>query len=81
MFSVFDPMLNQQIDVNEIASDGTLTFSCDWPVDIKDLQWAVYDTQGELLLESTTDITECESSISILLSGEDTIDDVDVLFD
>lgn len=80
MFSVFDPQLNQQTDVNEIAADGTLSFSCNWPVDITDLQWAVYDTQGDLLLESTTDITECKELMSILLSGESTIDDVDVLF-
>ena len=81
MFSVFDPLLNQQIDVNEIASDGTLSFSCNWPIDVKNLQWAIYDKEGDLLLESTTDITECEEKISILLSGENTIDDVDVLFD
>lgn len=80
MFSVFDPQLNQQTDVNEISSDGTLTFHCDWPADVKELQWAVYDTQGDLLLESTTDITECKELVSILLSGEDTIDDVDVFF-
>lgn len=77
-FSVFDPQLNKQIDSNQIASDGTLSVSYNWPINVKDLQWAVYDTQGNVLLESSTDITECKELVSILLSGEDTIDDVDV---
>lgn len=81
MFSIIDPVLNTQTDVNKLAANGTLSFDCNWPITVKDFNWALYDTKGELLLESTTDLTECENSLSILLSGEETIDDVDVLFD
>lgn len=80
MFSIIDPLLKEQTDVGQVDAEGTLSIQCNWPIDEKELQWAVYDMQGELLLESTTDITECEKNISILLSGEITIDDVDVLF-
>lgn len=80
MFSIIDPLLKEQADVGQVNAEGTLSFQCNWPVDEKELNWAVYDKQGELLLESTTDLTECKEVVSIMLSGEDTIDDVDTFF-
>ncbi len=79
MFSIIDPVQQAQTDFNPLAANGTLSFECDWPLTIKEFQWAAYDAEGNLLLESTTDITDCKESLSILLSGEETIDDVDVL--
>lgn len=79
MFSIIDPVQQAQVDINPLAADGTLFFECDWSLTIKEFQWAAYDAEGNLLLESTTDLTDCKESLSILLSGEETIDDVDVL--
>lgn len=80
MLSVLDPITGEQANVDGIASEGSLAFQCKCPITTKELQWAVYDDAGDLLLESATDLSDCKGTISILLSGEETIDDVDVFF-
>lgn len=81
MFSVLDPVLNTQADISALAPEGTLSFDYNSPLTKNEFQWAVYDTDGELIIESSTDISTCEKKLSIILSGTDTIDDVDVFFD
>ena len=52
-----------------------------WPVEITDFQWALYNQNGELCVEATTDISQAESGVTLLLTGDGNLDDVQEIFE
>ena len=53
----------------------------EWPVEITDFQWALYNQNGELCVEAATDISQAESGVTLLLSGDGNLDDVQEIFE
>lgn len=77
MFSVIDPISGEQYNISAIA-DGQ---SVSMPVEITDFQWALYNQNGELCVEATTDISQAESGVTLLLTGDGNLDDVQEIFE
>ncbi len=80
MFSVIDPATGEQVNLDALADGETLSLEANWPAEADELQWAVYNLEGELYMEGSTDITAAETSATLLLMGEGSIDSVDALF-
>ena len=45
-------------------------------VETTDFQWALYNQNGELCVEATTDISQAESGVTLLLTGDGNLDDL-----
>ena len=81
MFSVIDPISGEQYNISAIADGQSVSMPVEWPVEITDFQWALYNQNGELCVEATTDISQAESGVTLLLSGDGNLDDVQEIFE
>ena len=70
MFSVIDPISGEQYNISAIADGQSVSMPVEWPVEITDFQWALYNQNGELCVEATTDISQAESGVTLLLTGD-----------
>ena len=74
MFSVIDPISGEQYNISAIADGQSVSMPVEWPVEITDFQWALYNQNGELCVEATTDISQAESGVTLLLTGDGNLD-------
>ena len=81
MFSVIDPISGEQYNISAIADGQSVSMPVEWPGEITDFQWALYNQNGELCVEATTDISQAESGVTLLLTGDGTLDDVQEIFE
>ena len=81
MFSVIDPISGEQYNTSAIADGQSVSMPVEWPVEITDFQWALYNQNGELCVEATTDISQAESGGTLLLTGDGNLDDVQEIFE
>lgn len=81
MFSVIDPISGEQYNISAIADGQSVSMPVEWPVEITDFQWALYNQNGELCVEATTDISQAESRVTLLLTGDGNLDDVQEIFE
>lgn len=81
MFSVIDPISGEQYNISAIADGQSVSMPVEWPVEITDFQWALYNQNGGLCVEATTDISQAESGVTLLLTGDGNLDDVQEIFE
>lgn len=81
MFSVIDPISGEQYNISAIADGQSVSMPVEWPVEITDFQWALYNQNGELCVEATTDISQAERGVTLLLTGDGNLDDVQEIFE
>ncbi|MCI7170218.1 hypothetical protein MSB04_07345 [bacterium] len=81
MFSVIDPISGEQYNISAIADGQSVSMPVEWPVEITDFQWALYNQNGELCVDATTDISQAESGVTLLLTGDGNLDDVQEIFE
>lgn len=81
MFSVIDPISGEQYNISAIADGQSVSMPVEWPVEITGFQWALYNQNGELCVEATTDISQAESGVTLLLTGDGNLDDVQEIFE
>ena len=48
---------------------------------VKEFQWALYNTDGELCVEGTTDISSALATVTLLLTGDGDLEKVEELFE
>lgn len=73
---MIDPISGEQYNISAIADGQSVSMPVEWPVEITDFQWALYNQNGELCVEATTDISQAESGVTLLLTGDGNLDDV-----
>lgn len=81
MFSVIDPISGEQYNISAIADGQSVSMPVEWPVEITDFQWALYNQNGELCVEATTDISQAENGVTLLLTGDGNLDNVQEIFE
>ena len=81
MFSVIDPATGEQANIGGLKSNEKYTFECNWPKDTKEFKWALYNMDGELCIEATTDISKAEQAAFLIMLGKDSVKDVKVYYD
>lgn len=78
MFSMIDPNTGEQLNLMPLADQETVSIEANWPKDNYDFQWALYNGQGELCIEATSDLTGITSSAILLVSGDGDVENVEV---
>ena len=81
MFSVIDPISGEQYNISAIENGQSVSMPVEWPTEITDFQWALYNQNGELCVEAATDISQAESGVTLLLTGNGNLDDVQEIFE
>ena len=81
MFSVIDPATGEQANIGGLKSNERYTFECNWPKDTKEFKWALYNMDGELCIEATTDISNAKQAAFLVMLGKDSVEDVKVYYD
>ncbi len=76
MIAVIDPVTNKQAEVGGLTAGDTLKLEANWPKSVKNLQWAVYNLQGQRYMEGTTDLSTVSSSVTITMTGSQKIEEV-----
>ncbi len=81
MFSVIDPISGEQYNISGIEDGQSVSMPVEWPTEITDFQWALYNQNGELCVEATTDISQAENGVTLLLTGDGNLDNVQEIFE
>ena len=81
MISVIDPTTDEQFNIDGIADGDMIVVSSNIPKDFTNLEWAIYNKNGDLYSSSSTDISDANESVYIILCGDGALDDVKVVFD
>ena len=76
-----DPATGEQANIGGLKSNERYTFECNWPKDTKEFKWALYNMDGELCIEATTDISKAEQAAFLIMLGKDSVKDVKVYYD
>ena len=81
MVSYINPATKEQVDVGALPTGTLLTLDFVWPSEVTEFQWALYNSDGALCMECTTDISAATSSATLILTGESQIESVTAQFE
>lgn len=78
MFSVIDPVTNEQINTDGMQPGESISLECNWPEDTESFQWALYNTSGELCIDASTNIKDATKAVALAITGDTNVDNVEV---
>ena len=81
MVAVIDPVTGEQVNLDSLSDQESISMEADWPSSVKEFQWALYNTDGELCVEGTTDISSAQATVTLLLTGDGDLEKVEELFE
>lgn len=81
MVAVIDPVTGEQVNLDSLSDQESISMEADWPSSVNEFQWALYNTDGELCVEGTTDISSAQATVTLLLTGDGNLEKVEELFD
>ena len=81
MVAVIDPVTGEQVNLNSLSDQESISMEADWPSSVNEFQWALYNTDGELCVEGTTDISSAQTTVTLLLTGDGDLEKVEELFE
>lgn len=81
MVAVIDPVTGEQVNLDSLSDQESISLEADWPSSVTEFQWALYNTDGELCIEGTTDISAANTSATLLLTGDGDLEKVEELFE
>ena len=80
MVAVIDPATGEQVNLDALSNEESISMEANWPVSVKEFQWALYNSEGELCIEGKTDISTAETAAILVLTGEGNVDKVEEVF-
>lgn len=78
MLSIIEPKTGEQLNLSGIDDGNALSISINWPKQVTKLKWALYNINGELCVESESNIEGVTKSVVIDISGDGDADDINV---
>lgn len=81
MVAVIDPVTGEQVNLDSLSDQESISMEADWPSSVNEFQWALYNTGGELCVEGTTDISSAQTTVTLLLTGDGDLEKVEELFE
>lgn len=81
MVAVIDPVTGEQVNLDSLSDQESISMEADWPSSVNEFQWALYNTDGELCVEGTTDISSAQATVTLLLTGDGDLEKVEEFFD
>ena len=77
MVAVIDPVTGEQVNLDSLSDQESISMEADWPSSVNEFQWALYNTDGELCVEGTTDISSAQATVTLLLTGDGDLEKVE----
>ena len=77
MVAVIDPVTGEQVNLDSLSDQESISMEADWPSSVNEFQWALYNTDGELCVEGTTDISSAQTTVTLLLTGDGDLEKVE----
>lgn len=77
-FAVKDALYGEQVVLGDVPNEKSMTASAKWIQGKDTLEWAVYNTNMELVTYAESDVSNITESVTITLSGDRDIEVVDV---
>ena len=81
MVAVIDPVTGEQVNLDSLSDQESISMEAAWPSSVNEFQWALYNTDGELCVEGTTDISSAQATVTLLLTGDGDLEKVEELFE
>ncbi|MDY5775958.1 MAG: hypothetical protein SPK14_09050 [Lachnospiraceae bacterium] len=81
MFSVIDPVTGEQANLSSLANKESISIEANWPNSVNKFQWALYNMDGELCIEGSTDIHTAKTSATLVFTGDGAVEDVKESFE
>lgn len=81
MVAVIDPVTGEQVNLDSLSDQESISMEADWPSSVNEFQWALYNTDGELCVEGTTDISSAQTTVTLLLTGDGDLEKVEEFFE
>ena len=81
MVAVIDPATGEQVNLDSLSTGESISMEANWPSDVNEFQWALYNTDGELCIEGKTDISKVTTSATLVLTGDGNLENVEELFE
>ena len=78
MLSIIDPGTHEQMNVAGLEDQTSMNIGANWPKEEAILNWALYNMQGELCIEGSSDLTGITESATIVLGGDGDVTEIDV---
>ena len=69
------------VNLDSLSDQESISMEADWPSSVNEFQWALYNTDGELCVEGTTDISSAQTTVTLLLTGDGDLEKVEELFE
>ena len=76
MVAAKDPISGQVVPIGELAANAYLELTIAWPAAETDFVFYLINTAGEVVANSTVDITGVKESVTIRLTGDQKLDRV-----
>ncbi len=80
MVAVIDPVTGEQVNLDSLANEESISMEANWPLSVKEFQWALYNLEGELCIEGKTDISAAETAAVLVLTGDGNLEKVEEIF-
>lgn len=80
MVAVIDPVTGEQVNLDSLANEESISMEANWPLSVKEFQWALYNSEGELCIEGKTDISAAETAAVLVLTGDGNVEKVEEIF-
>ena len=80
MVAVIDPATGEQFNLDALSNEESISMEANWPVSVKEFQWALYNSEGELCIEGKTDISTAETAAILVLTGEGNVEKIEEVF-
>ncbi len=77
MVSTIDPYTDEQVDLGGLPADQLINISELWPRDKTIFDLAIYNVNGELVSASEVDITGIKEKVTITLSGDGDLENIE----
>lgn len=78
--ALIDPKTQEQVLLDGVQKEQNLSLDITWPKDVPEMNWAVYDTEGNLYMEGLTKLEEDKSHVILTLEGTNTVEHVETEF-
>lgn len=80
MVAVIDPVTGEQVNLDSLSNEESISMEANWPLSVNEFQWALYNSEGELCIEGKTDISTAETAAVLVLTGDGNVEKVEEIF-
>jgi len=80
-FTYTNPISGQEVNAGNLLDNKAYYYDLDWPVVVEEIHWTIYDTDMNEYLSSTSEMSDAENEIIIMINGDgENVTSVDISY-